>query len=137
MGDDGVTADTVDFHSSLMAHYLLPTSVPFLVCGRPWRPLALVDAGWPSCQLAAQCHVWAGSGWGPVCLLLLCGGALRAQGSGPGKVEGGKGVDVDRSTLPFLRNAAEGKSCAFEVGTLEGLFTQRGERARFTRMPVS
>lgn len=34
---------------------------------------------------------------------------------------------TDSSTLAVLRSAAEGKSCAFEVGTSESLFTQAGE----------
>lgn len=75
---NGVTVDTVDFHSGLMVSCLSPTSVPFLACG---------GSGWPRCHLAAQCHVWAGAGWGPLLspgLLLLHGGAPVGLGCGPG-----------------------------------------------------
>lgn len=83
MDINAVTADTVDFHSRLMASCLSPTSVPFLACG---------GSGWPRCHLAAQCHVWAGAGWGPLPspgLLLLHGGAPMGLGCGPGVGRGG------------------------------------------------
>lgn len=77
---NAVTADTVDFHSRLMASCLSPTSVPFLACG---------GSGWPPCHLTAQCHVWAGAGWGPLpspglLLLLLHGAAPMGLGCGWG-----------------------------------------------------
>lgn len=110
-----------------MARCLSPTSVPFLACG---------GSGRPRCHLAAHCHVWADAGPGPpspgLLLLLLHGGAPTGLGCGPwwGKAEEDGGVGVlatDSSTLAVLRSAAEGKSCAFEVGTSESLFTQAGE----------
>lgn len=124
---NSVTADTVDFHFQLMARCLSPTSVPFLACG---------GSGRLRCHLAAHCHVWADAGPGPpspgLLLLLLHGGAPTGLGCGPwwGKAEEGGGVGVlttDSSTLAVLRSTAEGKSCAFEVGTSESLFTQAGE----------
>ncbi len=68
-----------------MASCLSPTSVPFLACG---------DSGWPRCHLAAQCHVWAAAGWGPLPspgLLLLHGGAPMGLGCGPGWGEAEEG----------------------------------------------
>lgn len=106
-----------------MARCLSPTSVPFLACG---------GSGRPHCHLAAHCHVWADADPGPPSpgLLLLHGGAPTGLGCGPwwGEAEEGGGVlATDSSTLAVLRSAAEGKSCAFEVGTSESLFTQAGE----------
>lgn len=123
-----------------MASCLSPTSVPFLACG---------SSGWPCCHLATQCHVWAGAGWGPLPSTVLPTAAAwsGSRGTGLWARDGvrqkwrrsGWGLAADWSTLAVLRSAAEGKSCAFEVGTSESLFTQEGEGelARCTRMPVS
>lgn len=118
-----LSQQTVDFHFQLMARCLSPTSVPFLACG---------GSGRPRCHLAARCHVWADADPGPPSpgLLPLHGGAPTGLGCGPwwGEAEEGGGVlATDSSTLAVLRSAAEGKSCAFEVGTSESLFTQAGE----------
>ena len=79
------------------------------------------------------------AGWGPLpsprlLLLLAYGGAPLGLGCGPGVGWGEArsrrrrwGLAADWSTLVVLRSAAEGKSCAFEVGTSESLFTQEGE----------
>lgn len=131
-GVNAVTADMVDFHSRHMLRCLSPTSVPYLACGR---------SGWPCCHLATQCHVWAGVGWGPLPSTVLHGWAPVGLGCGPrmGCRRSGWGLAADWSTLVVLRIAAEGKSCAFEVGTSESLFTQEGEGelSGCTRMPVS
>ena len=104
-----------------MASCLSFTSVPYLACG---------GSGWPRCHLAALCHVWAGARRGPLPSpgLLLHGGAPLGLGHRP-RVDwrGRGGSSADWSTLAVLRSAAEGKSCAFDVGTSESLFTQEGE----------
>lgn len=85
-------------------------------------------AGWLGASPISQAATAAGVWWGSLGTgLWAWGGVGRGEVRRRRRSRRRWGLAADRSTLVVLRRAAEGKSCAFEVGTSESLFTQEGE----------